>query len=155
MNTLMKRTNGTNAPAAGFSGMVDRIFQDNLNRFFNDDFWGFNGPDRSLSVPVNIRETAKSYEIDVIVPGLKKDDLKVTADGHVLTISYEHRNDDTAAQDGWLRKEYKTRSFSRSFTIDDTVDVSKIAASYEQGILHVDVPKRQEAQALARTIEIK
>lgn len=155
MNTLMKRTNGNNAPATGFSGMVDRIFQDNLNRFFNDDFWGFNGLDRSVSVPVNIRQTAKSYELEVVAPGLKKEDLKVTADGNVLTISFEQQKEDTAEGEGWLRKEYRTRSFSRSFTIDDTVDVSKIAASYDQGILHLDLPKKQEAQALTRTIEIK
>lgn len=155
MNTLMKRTNGNNAPAAGFSGMVDRIFQDNLNRFFNDDFWGFNGLDRTVGVPVNIRQTAKSYELEVLAPGLKKEDLKVTADGNILTISFEQQKEDTAEGEGWLRKEYRTRSFSRSFTIDDTVDVSKISASYQQGILHLDLPKKQEAQALTRTIEIK
>lgn len=155
MNTLMKRTNGSNAPATGFSGMVDRIFQDNLNRFFNDDFWGFNGLDRTVGVPVNIRQTATSYQLEVVAPGLKKEDLKVTADGNVLTISFEQQKEDNAEAEGWLRKEYRTRSFSRSFTIDDTVDVSKIAASYQHGILHLDLPKKQEAQALTRTIEIK
>ena len=72
MNTLMKRTNG-NMPATTFSGLVDRLFQNNVNRFFDDDSWGFNGVAHNVHVPVNIRETEKGYELQSVAPGLKKE----------------------------------------------------------------------------------
>jgi HSP20 family protein len=155
MNTIMKKTNG-NVPAATFSGMVDKIFQNNLSRFFDDDFWGFNGVERSVNVPVNIRETDKSYELDLVAPGLKKEDFKVNLNGEVLTVSFEHEEKNEQADNGgWLRKEYKARSFSRSFTLDETLDAGKITAQYSDGILHLTLPKKEGAQSVSRTIEIK
>ena len=158
MNTLMKKTNSNgNAPATTFSGWVDKVFQDNLNRFFDDTTWGFNNVTRSVHVPVNIRQTDTAYELEVVAPGLKKEDLKMNVNGNVLTISYEHKEE--AQQDnkseGWLRTEYKLQSFSRSFTIDETVDVNKISAEYTDGILYVTLHKKEEAQRMTRVIEIK
>jgi HSP20 family protein len=157
MNSLMKRnSNGGNAPATSFGGVVDKIFQNNLNRFFDDNFWGFNGLERNTSVPVNIRETAQSYELELVAPGLKKEDFKVGLNGDVLTISMEHQEEknETNNSEGWLRKEYKTRSFSRSFSLDDAADANKISARYSDGILHISVPKKEGAQALSRTIKV-
>ncbi len=158
MNTLMKRNNGNgNLPATSFSGMVDKIFQDNLNRFFDDDFWGFGGLDRSVNVPVNVRQTDKSYELELVAPGLKKEDFKINVNGDMLTIGFEHQEDNNQQNkdEGWLRKEYKMRSFSRSFSLDDTIDVSKATAKYADGILHLSLPKKEGAQTISRTIEIK
>ena len=94
MNTLMKRTNG-NAPATTFSGLVDRLFQDNVNRYFDDNFWGFNALTQNVNVPVNIRETDKSYELQLVAPGLKKDDFKVNVSGEMLTVSFEQKDENT------------------------------------------------------------
>jgi HSP20 family protein len=158
MNTLMKRTNGNgNVPAPTFSGMVDKIFQDNLSRFFDDDFWGFNGLNREVNVPVNVRQTDKSYELEVVAPGLKKEDFKINVSGDMLTVSFEHQeeNNQQSKEEGWLRKEYKMRSFSRSFNLDDTIDVNKIAAKYNDGILQLSLPIKEGAKPISRTIEIK
>lgn len=156
MNTLMKRTNG-NMPATTFSGLVDKLFQNNVNRFFDDDFWGFNGVAQSVNVPVNIRETDKVFELQLVAPGLKKDDFKVNVNGDVLSVSFEqneaHSNENK--EEGWLRKEYQKRSFTRSFSLDDAIDVSKIDAKYADGILHLTMPKKEGAQAVSRNIEIK
>jgi len=155
---IIKRNNGTSAvPARQFSSWVDQLLNDNLNRFFNDDFWGFNGIDHQVSVPVNVRETDKTYEMSLIAPGLRKEDFRLNVSDNLLTISYEQKEEQTDQQkgEGWLRKEYRMQSFSRSFTLDDTVDVNKISASYENGILHLTMPKKESAQRLTKTIEIK
>ncbi len=156
MNTLMKRTNGT-VPATTFSGMVDRLFQNNVNRFFDDDFWGFDGVARMVNVPVNIRETEKSYELQLVAPGLKKEDFKVNVGADLLTVSFEQaeENNQTGQSEAWLRKEYHKRSFTRSFTLDDAIDANKIEANYTDGILHLTMPKKESAQSVSRTIEIK
>ncbi len=156
MNTLMKRANG-NVPATTFSGMVDKLFQSNLNRILDDGFWGFDGVNHSVNVPVNIRHTDTSYELDLVAPGLKKEDFKVSLNRDTLTIGFEHKeeNKQQSDNDNWLLNEYKLQSFTRSFRVDDTIDASKITASYADGILHVSLPKKEGAQAITRTIDIQ
>lgn len=155
MNTLMKRTNG-NMPATTFGSLVDRLFQNNANRVFDDDFWGFNGISQNVNVPVNIRETGKSYELQLVAPGLKKDDFSVNVSGDVLTIGFEQKEEHNHEnkEDGWLRKEYQKRSFTRSFNLDDSIDANKIDAKYTDGILHLTMPKKEGAQSISRSIEI-
>lgn len=152
----MKKTNG-NMPAATFSGLVDRLFQNTTGRLFDDDFWGFNGIAPNVNVPVNIRETDKSYELQLVAPGLRKEDLKVGLNGDLLTISFEQHEErnDQSKQDGWIRKEYQHRGFTRSFSLDEAIDAGKIDAKYTDGILHVTLPKKEGSQAISRNIEIR
>ena len=66
------KNNGRQAPA-NLSGLVDRVFYDSLGRFLDDDFWGFKGlQTRNNLVPVNIRETEKTFELEVVAPGQRK-----------------------------------------------------------------------------------
>lgn len=155
---IIKRNNGTSTlPERRISSWVDQLFQDNLNRFFNDDFWGFNGINQQVSVPVNLRETDRSYEMSVVAPGLRKNDFKLNVTNDLLTISYEQKEEQSngSKEEGWLRNEYRMQSFTRSFNLDDTVDVNKISASYDNGILHLTLPKKESAQRVSKTIEIK
>lgn len=154
---IVKTNNGnTTMPARTVSTWVDQLFQDNLNRFFNDDFWGFSGINQQVNVPVNLRETDKTYEMSLIAPGLKKDDLKLNVTNDLLTISYEQKEgNEQKEQEGWLRKDYKMQSFSRSFTLDDFVDTNNITASYDNGVLHLTLPKKESARRISKTIEIK
>lgn len=156
--SIIKRNNGTTAlPARTINSWADQLLQDNLNRFFNDDFWGFNGIDQQVNVPVNLRETDKSFEMSLVAPGLRKEDFKLNVTNDQLTISYEQKEEQSQENksEGWLRKEYKMQSFSRNFNLDDTVDVSNISASYDNGILHLTIPKKENAQRLSKTIEVK
>jgi len=158
MNTLMKKTNGNgNMPATSFSGLVDKLFQNNVNRLFDDDFWGFSNVTQNVSVPVNIRETDKSYELHLVAPGLKKEDFRINIHGDLLTVSFEHQEEQRQENtgEGWLRNEYQKRSFTRSFTLDDAIDTGKINAKYSDGILELSLPKKEGAQTISRTIEIK
>src|SRR5436305_14596561 len=124
MAGIIKRGNGSENVPSTFSGVVDRIFQDNINRFFQDDFWGFPGVQHQTGVPANLRETDKTYELELVAPGLKKDDFTLNVSNDMLTVSFEHKEEDNEEDKdkGWLRKEYRKQSFSRNFHLDDTVD---------------------------------
>jgi HSP20 family protein len=158
MNTLMKKTNGNgNMPVTTFSSLVDKIFQNNVNRVFDDDFWGFSNVTQNVSVPVNVKETDKSYELELVAPGLKKEDFKINVHGDTLTVSFEHQDEQSQQNkdEGWLRKEYQKRSFTRTFSLDDAIDANKISAKYSDGILHLSLLKKEGSQTVSRTIEIK
>jgi HSP20 family protein len=154
MTNIIKKQN--ERPAT-FGSVVDQIFHNNLSRFFDDASWGFNGLTSRNQVPVNIRETDKTYEMDLIAPGLRKSDFAINLAGDLLTVSFEQKEERTedSKEEGWLRREYLKNSFSRSFTLDDTVDAARAAARYEDGILHLSLPKKEHAQQLSRTIEIQ
>jgi HSP20 family protein len=158
MKTLMRKMNGnSNLPATSFNGLVDRIFQNDLSHFFDDATWGFNGLSHSVTVPVNIHETDTSYELEVVAPGLKKEDITVNLNGPTLTVSFEQKENSQKGtkESGWIRNEYQQRSFSRSFQLDDSIKADQITAQYKDGILYLQLPKKEEDQALSTTIEIK
>ena len=154
---IMRRDKNMEAVPSRNTSWMDQFFQDNLNRFFHDDFWGFNGFNQRESVPVNIRETEKTYEMEIVAPGLKKEDFKLQVTKDLLTISFEQKESQEkgSKEDGWIQKEYRTQSFTRSFRLDDSVDTAKIAATYQNGMLNLSLPKKENAQQLSRNIEIK
>lgn len=154
-NTIAKKQNGNNQ-VDGFGSMFDNMFQNSLRRFFDESFFD-NAPMRQTgTVPVNVRETEEQFELDVIAPGYRKEDFKISVEGNMLTISMNHK-DERNQEDkktGWARNEYVQRSFSRSFTLDDTVDVEKIGATYKDGILHVSLGKNEKAKKQTRSIAV-
>ena len=95
--------------------------------------------------------------MSIIAPGLKKEDFKLNVTNELLTISYEQKEEQSNENKelGWLRKEYKMQSFTRSFRLDDSVDSNNITASYDNGILHLSLPKKESAQRISKTITVK
>lgn len=150
--TIAKRQNGN--PSVSFGNVVDNIFQNSLRRFFDDNFWDTDAPLTTGSVPVNVRETEQHYEMDVVAPGCRKEDFKIEINDNLLTVSFNHTEENKNAKTGWVRNEYLRRSFSRSFTLDDTVDVNRISASYTDGILQLVLPKNEKAKKISRNITI-
>jgi HSP20 family protein len=128
-----------------FGGLIEDVFQNGAN-FFHDDV-----PVRS-SVPVNIKETDKSYEVHVVAPGLNKEDIKINVERDMLTISFEQKEEQ--AESKWLRNEYHFRSFKRSFTLNEKVDVANINAKYNDGILYVSLPKKENVEPAAHQISV-
>jgi len=129
--------------------------------FFNRDMfnWGnLNFSDTNTTIPaVNIKETAENYEVEVAAPGMTKKDFKIELDGNSLTISSEKTNQkDETESERYARKEFSYQSFQRTFTLQkDVVDSDKIQAKYENGLLHLLIPKREEAkQKPPRLIQI-
>ncbi len=154
-NTIVKRKNDTEN--VSFGNVVDNLFQNSLRRFFDNNVWDMDYVPGSGSVPVNIREKEEQYEVDIVAPGCRKEDFNIGMQGNVLTVSLKHKqeNNQEDQKAGWVRNEYIQRSFSRSFTLDDTVDVNKIQATYTDGILRIVLGKNEKAKPVSRNIEIK
>lgn len=153
---IAKRPNGNYA--ATFGNVVDDIFENSLKHFFDDKHWDIGSANqlRGAGVPVNVRETEDHYELDFIAPGCKKEDFKISIENTLLNVSFtqtDQRQQEDQKQK-WVRNEYVQRSFSRSFTLDDTVDVNNINATYVDGILRLSMPKNEKAKSISRKIEI-
>lgn len=155
-NTIAKRQN-RNGYDVTFGNVIDNIFQNNLSRFFDDNFWDAETRLTKGSVPVNIRETEQQYEMDIIAPGCKKEDFSINVEDNMLTISLNKKDEKNQhdVKTGWVRNEYIQHGFSRSFTLDDTVDLDKINATYSDGILRISLGKNEKAKKLARNIVVK
>ena len=102
---------------------------------------------------VNISEDADGFLIELAAPGLTKEDLKVDVDKNLLTIKAEKATEETKNEDKdnknnskYTRREFNFTSFKRSFTLPESVAKDKVSASYENGILKVSVPKKDEAK---------
>jgi len=150
MNSIIKKENG-NVPA--FGSIVDQIFQNNLSRFFDDASF-MSGGSRA-QVPANIRETASGYELDLVAPGLRKEDFKLSLNKDLLTVSYEHSEEAEQKDQEWVRREYMQQSFSRTFNLNDSVDAAKITAIYKDGVLHVALPKKEGSTKLSQVIQVQ
>ena len=128
-------------------GIFEDVIHNNWNHV-NEDF-------KISSVPVNIHETDKSYDLHVVAPGLKKEDFKISVEKDMLTISFERKDENKEAQEGkWIRTEYRAKSFKRSFTINDKVDAAQIAAKYADGVLVVSLPKKAVAEPSVHEIAV-
>jgi len=142
MKTLV-RSNGNYFPS------VPSLFND----FLSDDWldsslanWKSSG---STLPAVNVREHNDEFVIEVAAPGMKRDDFHVELDNHVLTISSEREDekDEKDKQGNYTRKEFSYQSFQRSFALPmDKVDGEKIEARYENGVLHIAIPKSEKSK---------
>jgi HSP20 family protein len=133
-------------PAARVNG----VFDDFLTR----DFFG--GSRTGSTIPAsNVKETAENFTIEVAAPGMEKADFTVKLDRDILVISSEKKAEEKIEGVRYTRKEFGYSSFTRSFSLPETVDTEAIAATYEKGILTVVLPKKPEiVKNSNRTIEI-
>ncbi|WP_245842448.1 Hsp20/alpha crystallin family protein [Pontibacter ummariensis] len=130
---------------------VDRFFENDIMRMPMQ--WG-----RQMmgSMPaVNIRDNEKDYAIEVAAPGMTKQDFDINVNEGVLTISSQKETSNTDEQENYTRREYNYSSFSRSFRLPETVNQEDIKARYEEGILHITVPKAQVPEKQKRSINIE
>jgi HSP20 family protein len=137
----------------GNKSLIAPGFNDIFESFFNDSFIS----DRMISrVPaVNISETDGEYHIELAAPGLKKDDFKISLDRNLLNISAEKRTVEHEENKKYNKREYSYSSFVRSFALPDSADDAHIEAEYMDGVLTVNVAKKEEAKMATRQISIK
>lgn len=133
---------------SSFSGMLDNMLNSNWENFFSDDNWS------KITAPVNIKEGEKEYQLDVVAPGLKKEDFNINVENDVLSISFEQKEAKEETTDKMIRNEYQFRSFKRDFTLSEKINANDIKASYTDGILSISLPKAEPAEAPTRKIEI-
>ena len=138
-----KRNNGSLLP--GFSDVFDSIFTDTL---LSDRM--------TARVPAaNVSETADHFHVELAAPGLKKEDFKISLDENVLSISVEQQSENNDTKKNYSKREYSYSSFVRSFTLPDSANAEQIEAVYTEGVLKIDIAKREEAKSVRRQIEIK
>lgn len=147
--TLAKRNGNLNNL---FPTFFDDLFSRDLFNWGNSNF-----SDTNTTIPaVNIKETKENYQVEVAAPGMTKEDFKIELIGQLLTISSVKTQQDSQENEKFSRKEFSYQSFQRSLTLQkDVVDTEKIEAKYENGLLRLMIPKREEAkQKPARLISI-
>lgn len=122
------------------------FFASLIDDFINTD-WNLKVPTFSGTLPaVNIKELDSQFEIELAVPGMKKDDFEIEVEDGVLSISSTQEEEQVNEKGKFTRREFSYSSFRRSFTLPDSVNPTKIDASYKEGVLLVLLPKHKEAQ---------
>lgn len=130
-------------------------FSNLVENFFENEFPTFNASE-FMKTPalVNIKDAKDSYKIEIAAPGFKKEEMNVKVEGNLLTVSAETKTETETQEEKFTRKEFNFSEFKRSFTLPKTVDAAKISGVYENGILTVTLPKKEEAIE-QKTIEVK
>lgn len=136
MNNLMKRN--------GFVPSTSSFFDDSMLR----DFFGWNNwQTQGNTLPkVNIVETNEEFRVEMAAPGMKKEDFHVELDNDMLTIHSEVSSELNNENTSFTRREFSYQSFKRSFYLPNTVEADKIKARYNDGILSLEIPKKEEAK---------
>lgn len=122
---------------------------DMVNNLFDNDLGDFFGK-RFSDPAANIIENNESFELYIAAPGMTKDDFKINLENNILTISSEMQDEKREEGKNYTRKEFYYGSFSRSFTLPKTIDLDKIKADYDNGILKIGLPKKEEAKVDTR-----
>jgi HSP20 family protein len=121
------------------------VFPSLMNEIFKPDWFGGMENFGANLPAVNIKENEKDYELELAVPGMKKEDFNVEVDNNIMTISAEVNAESNVSEENYTRKEFSYTSFKRSFTLPETIAEDKIKASYVDGILKLALPKKEEA----------
>jgi len=146
--SLANNNNAQNFPS--LSRLFDDLSIGELPSLFASNF------NTGLSLPkVNIKEEADAFIVEMAVPGLKKSDFNLNLENNILSISAEIEENNEEKKEGYTRREFGYSSFKRTFSLPETVEDSKINAKYNEGILNIHLPKKEEAkQKPPRNIQI-
>ena len=130
-----------------------------LTSFVDEFFQGFpvsQGRDESFGFPpVNIHETADAYHLELSAPGRSKEDFKLAVEGGQLTVSFEKKEDTKTEDYKTIRKEFSFKSFKRSFNLDDRINADGIQAKYDNGVLKLLLPKKEQAKESTKQISVQ
>ena len=144
--TLVKVNNPI---AKNFDGLMNQFLNDfpsAVGKTIREEFVGF--------PPVNIDEKQNGYLLQLAAPGFEKTDFTVKLEGDLLTISAAKTVETKDETVKFIRKEFSNKSFKRSFTLDEKIDGANIVAKYENGILNVEIPKKELEKTAAKEITI-
>ena len=145
--TLVKVNNPI---SKSFDGLMNELFNElpiSFGKSIREDVLHF--------PPINILEKNDLYHIELAAPGMDKADFNVKLDGKVLTISSEKAAEKNQENEKIIRKEFSYRSFKRSFTVEEKIDATNITARYENGILKLELPKKEEVKTSSKEITIQ
>ena len=143
--TVVRFKNRPNG-AAAFNNLLGDVFPQ-FPSLYKEDL-------RQNVTPVNIRETEKEYLLDVVAPGLKKEDFKISLENNLLTIALEKKDEAVNEGEKFVRREYQFQAFKRSFTLDEKINADGISAQYVNGVLTLNLPKKEEVKPATKQISI-
>ncbi len=130
---------------------------DFMDSFFNTNLLdNYSKSEIGVSMPaVNITEESDKFTIEVAAPGIDKNDFKINLEQNLLTVSCEKETKNEETGERYTKREFNYSSFSRSFTLPENVEAEKIKAKHQNGILKIEVPKKEQAiEKTPRQIEI-
>jgi len=133
-----------------FNNLVDDFFN-GWPSILRDDA----GLNINQTVPVNIKETENGYLLELVAPGMQKEDFRINLDNNLLTVSVEKKAETVNNSEKSISREYKFNSFKRSFTIDEKIDAENINATYLNGVLTLNLSKKAEVKTSAKEISIQ
>ncbi|MGD1876971.1 MAG: Hsp20/alpha crystallin family protein [Kiloniellaceae bacterium] len=146
---------GSNTPAlTALHREVDRVFDSFWGSLGAPALFGENGGGIALDVRVDATEDDKAYHVTAELPGMSEEDVEVTFADNTLTISGEKKEEKEVKEENVHRRERSFGSFRRAFTLPSEVDEAKIAATFKDGVMTIDLPKSQTAQKKAKKITI-
>ncbi|MCB0524086.1 MAG: Hsp20/alpha crystallin family protein [Saprospiraceae bacterium] len=129
-----------------------------INEFFNRGLSDFIGNDTLLSQPAtNVTENDDAFNLALAAPGFDKKDFVLNVENGHLTIEARHEEKNEVSgekAERFLRREFRYESFKRSFKLPETINVDAIKAVYDNGVLKVELPKKEEAKPVSKTIKI-
>ena len=138
--TLVKRTQNSYPT---FPSFFDKFFEGNMMDWNNSNY---SSTDTTLPA-VNVKENDDAFTIEVAAPGMTREDFKINYDNGRLTIGSERENEKEDKGENYTRREFSYQSFQRSFNVpENVVSGEKISAQYKDGILRIDLPKREEVK---------
>jgi HSP20 family protein len=126
--------------------------------FFNDNFFKniHTVNNNATSPAVNVVEEDNVFRIEVAVPGLTRKEIRIDLENDILTVASEQKEQKEENTQRYVRREFGTSTFKRSFQLPDTIDFEKIKARHDAGILTIELPKKEEVvQKAPKQIEIK
>lgn len=130
------------------NNLMDDFFMHFPSLYRDDSANAFN-----KNVPVNVRQVENGYQVEVVVPGFTKEDIKVDLENNQITISAAKKHE--AAHGKVIRSEYKYQDFKRTFNLDEKIDTEKIEGKYENGVLYLNLYNKEEVKAPVKQITIQ
>ena len=126
--------------------MFENAFSETMTPFFSS---------MAPSFRVDVSEDEKTLYIDADMPGVKKEDVRISMEEDILTISAERSHEEEEKKKDYHRIERSYGSMSRSFTVGENVDIENIEANYDNGVLHIVLPKKESAEKPKKEINVK
>ena len=136
------------------NGSPARQFDNFFSDFFNlPSVW--QNPSNVATIPAaNVTETPGAFHLELNVPGRNKEDFRINVEKDLLTVSFKKKEESTEEGTNSIRREFTLKSFKRSFSLDEKVDVTNIQAKYENGILKIELPKKEQVKDEPKQIAI-
>jgi len=132
-----------------FSSILDEFFNNSFPETFNKE-WNWNSPS------TNIKETDQGFTIEMAVPGIDKKNIDIRVEKDQLIIESAQKNESEESNDNYTMRQFNYSTFRKSFFLNDKIDSNKINAEYKDGILYIDIEKKEEAKTREpRTIMVK